>query len=91
VSEPGQVQFRIDLAVDDAPIRWADDDLRSANAQAEMVLPGPDRRRVDAQQVPALPMRGGPGKPIDPRLPIRPQRALPFPHVGGAAAVWCPA
>jgi hypothetical protein len=33
-----QVLLRVDPAVHDAIVRWADDDLRSVNAQIEFVL-----------------------------------------------------
>jgi hypothetical protein len=38
VSERRQVLLRIDPAVHDALIRWADDEFRSVNAQVEMLL-----------------------------------------------------
>jgi hypothetical protein len=38
VSERRQVLLRIDPAVHDALTRWADDELRSVNAQVEMLL-----------------------------------------------------
>ena len=61
VSERRQVLLRIDPAVHDALIRWADDELRSVNAQLETLL---RRALTDAgrmpKQVPALPKRGRP-------------------------------
>ena len=45
-----QVLLRIDPAVHDALMRWADDELRSVNAQIEMLLRRAlDRRRAHAQ------------------------------------------
>jgi hypothetical protein len=38
VSERRQVLLRVDPAVHEALIRWADDELRSLNAQIEMLL-----------------------------------------------------
>jgi hypothetical protein len=38
LSERRQVLLRLDPAVHDALIRWADDELRSGNAQIEMLL-----------------------------------------------------
>jgi len=38
VSERRQVLLRIDPAVHDALIRWANDEFRSVNAQVEMLL-----------------------------------------------------
>ena len=38
MSDRRQVLLRIDPAVHDALMRWADDDLRSVNAQIEYVL-----------------------------------------------------
>jgi hypothetical protein len=61
VSERRQVLLRIDPALHDALIRWADDELRSVNAQLEMLL---RRALTDAgrmpKRVPALPKRGRP-------------------------------
>lgn len=56
-----QLLLRIDPAVHDALARWADDELRSVNAQVEMLL----RRALrDAGRLPAavgpLPRRGRP-------------------------------
>jgi hypothetical protein len=45
--ERKQVLLRIDPAVHDALTRWASDDLRSVNAQVEMLLRS-QRRRPDA-------------------------------------------
>jgi hypothetical protein len=61
VSERRQVLLRIDPAVHDALMRWADDELRSVNAQIEVLL-----RRALAEagrmpkQVAPLPKRGRP-------------------------------
>jgi hypothetical protein len=38
VADRRQVLLRVDPAVHDALSRWADDELRSVNAQIEMVL-----------------------------------------------------
>jgi hypothetical protein len=62
--ERKQVLLRIDPAVHDALARWAADELRSLNAQIEMVL----RRALnDAGRMPRraapLPRRGRPPKP----------------------------
>ena len=56
-----QILLRIDPAVHDALARWADDELRSVNAQVEMLL----RRALrDAGRMPAaaapIPRRGRP-------------------------------
>ena len=56
-----QVLLRVDPAVHDALIRWANDELRSVNAQVEMLL---RRALADAgrlpKQVAPLPRRGRP-------------------------------
>ncbi len=61
MSERRQVLLRIDPAVHDALMRWANDDLRSVNAQIEMLL---RRALTDAgrmpQQAAPLPKRGRP-------------------------------
>ncbi|MGH9007244.1 MAG: hypothetical protein ACRDV6_05955 [Acidimicrobiales bacterium] len=61
VSERRQVLLRIDPAVHDALIRWASDELRSLNAQVEMVL---RRALAEAGRMPKraapLPKRGRP-------------------------------
>ena len=61
MSERRQVLLRIDPAVHDALMRWANDDLRSVNAQIEMLL---RRALTDAgrmpQQAAPLPRRGRP-------------------------------
>lgn len=56
-----QVLLRLDPAVHDALVRWADDEFRSVNAQAELIL----RRALDeAGRMPKhagpLPKRGRP-------------------------------
>lgn len=61
MSERRQVLLRIDPAVHDALIRWAEDEFRSVNAQVEMVL----RRALDdAGRMPRhakpMPRRGRP-------------------------------
>jgi hypothetical protein len=61
VSERRQVLLRIDPAVHDALMRWADDELRSLNAQVEMLL---RRALIEAGRMPKhaqpLPKRGRP-------------------------------
>jgi len=61
VSERRQVLLRIDPAVHDALIRWANDEFRSLNAQIEMLL---RRALADAGRMPRharpLPKRGRP-------------------------------
>ena len=61
MSERRQVLLRIDPGVHDALMRWANDDLRSVNAQIEMLL---RRALADAgrmpKQVRPLPKRGRP-------------------------------
>lgn len=60
-SQRKQLVLRIDPAVHDALARWASDELRSVNAQIEMVL---RRALQDAGRLPAavapLPRRGRP-------------------------------
>lgn len=56
-----QVPLRLDPAVHDALARWAADELRSLNAQIEVLL----RRALDdagrmPKHVPAIPRRGRP-------------------------------
>jgi hypothetical protein len=64
VSERRQVLLRVDPAVHDALTRWADDELRSVNAQVEMLL---RRALTEAGRMPRgagpLPKRGRP--PVD--------------------------
>jgi hypothetical protein len=61
VSERRQVLLRVDPAVHDALIRWANDELRSVNAQVEMLL---RRALTEAGRMPRhaapLPKRGRP-------------------------------
>jgi hypothetical protein len=61
VSERRQVLLRVDPAVHDALIRWADDEFRSVNAHIEMLL---RRALTDAGRMPKkagpLPKRGRP-------------------------------
>jgi hypothetical protein len=56
-----QVLLRVDPAVHDALMRWANDELRSVNAQVEMLL---RRALADAGRMPRqaapLPKRGRP-------------------------------
>jgi hypothetical protein len=65
VSRRRQVLLRIDPAVHDALMRWADDEFRSFNAHAEMLLRKAlaDAGRMPKQAAP-LPKRGRP--PVDP-------------------------
>jgi hypothetical protein len=62
--ERKQVPLRLDPAVHDALARWANDELRSLNAQIEMVLRRAlnDAGRMPRQAAP-LPKRGRPPKP----------------------------
>ena len=59
--ERKQVPLRLDPAVHDALARWADDELRSLNAQIEMLL---RRALTDAHRMPRdarpVPRRGRP-------------------------------
>lgn len=61
MSQRRQVLLRIDPAVHDALMRWADDELRSLNAHVEMLL---RRALADAGRMPTkagpLPRRGRP-------------------------------
>jgi hypothetical protein len=61
VSERRQVLLRVDPAVHDALIRWANDELRSVNAQVEILL---RRALTEAGRMPKqaspLPKRGRP-------------------------------
>ena len=61
MSQRRQVLLRLDPAVHDALVRWADDELRSVNAQVELLL---RRALVDAGRMPKqagpLPRRGRP-------------------------------
>jgi hypothetical protein len=61
VTERRQVLLRVDPAVHDALIRWANDEFRSVNAHVEMLL----RRALDEagrmpKQAAPLPRRGRP-------------------------------
>lgn len=64
MSQRRQVLLRIDPAVHDALMRWAQDDLRSLNAQVEMLL---RRALTEAGRMPrhAQPPRR-PGRPPNP-------------------------
>jgi hypothetical protein len=61
VSDRRQVLLRLDPAVHDALMRWAGDELRSLNAQVEILL---RRALADAGRMPKqaapLPKRGRP-------------------------------
>jgi hypothetical protein len=61
VSERRQVLLRVDPAVHDALTRWANDELRSVNAQIEMLLRQAlrDAGRMPKEAEP-LPKRGRP-------------------------------
>ena len=63
-AERKQLLLRIDPAVHDALARWANDDLRSLNAQIEMLLRRAlsDAGRMPRQAAP-MPRRGRPPKP----------------------------
>jgi hypothetical protein len=65
VKQRRQVLLRVDPAVHDALIRWADDELRSLNAQVEMLL---RRALSDAGRMPKhaapLPRRGRPPRDV---------------------------
>jgi hypothetical protein len=60
-TERKQVLLRVDPAVHDALQRWAEDELRSVNAQIEMIL---RRALTDAGRMPKraapIPKRGRP-------------------------------
>ncbi|UKY52447.1 hypothetical protein [Streptomyces inhibens] len=62
-----QVLLRLDPLIHDALTRWADDELRSANAQIEFLL---RKALSDAGRLPrgagAIPRRGRPPKAKDP-------------------------
>jgi hypothetical protein len=62
--ERKQLLLRIDPAVHDALARWANDELRSLNAQIEMLLRHAlhDASRMPRQAAP-MPRRGRPRKP----------------------------
>lgn len=61
MSKRRQVLLRVDPAVHDALVRWADDELRSVNAQIEVLL---RRALTEAGRMPSkagpLPRRGRP-------------------------------
>jgi hypothetical protein len=61
LSERRQILLRVDPAVHDALARWAGDELRSVNAQIEMLLRRAlrDAGRMPKQAAP-LPKRGRP-------------------------------
>ena len=63
-SERKQVLLRIDPAVHDALARWASDELRSLNAQIEILLRCAlnDAGRMPRKAAP-MPRRGRPPKP----------------------------
>ena len=59
-----QVLLRLDPAVHDAVARWADDDLRSVNAQIEVILRDALKRAGRAPRDAApIPRRGRPPAP----------------------------
>ena len=62
--ERKQLPLRLDPAVHDALARWANDELRSLNAQIEMLLRHAlqDAGRMPRKAAP-LPRRGRPPKP----------------------------
>ena len=55
-----QVLLRLDPSVHDAVAKWAADDLRSVNAQIEVLL---RRALKDAGRDPKAPPMRGPGRP----------------------------
>jgi hypothetical protein len=61
-----QVLLRLDPAVHDALMRWANDELRSVNAQAELIL---RRALTEAGRMPKhagpLPKRGRPRRDVE--------------------------
>lgn len=61
MSERRQVLLRVDPAVHDALVRWANDEFRSVNAQIEVVLRRAlsEAGRMPTQAAP-LPRRGRP-------------------------------
>ena len=65
MSERRQVLLRLDPAVHDALARWAGDELRSVNAQVELLL---RRALTEAGRMPKqaapLPRRGCPRKDV---------------------------
>lgn len=68
MAERKSVLLRLDPAVHDALSRWANDELRSTNAQIEFLL---RRALADAGRLPGeakkMPRRGRPPKkPVDP-------------------------
>jgi hypothetical protein len=66
VSERKSILLRLDPAVHDALARWADDELRSTNAQIEFII---RRALADAGRLPS--------KVEAMRRPGRPPRASP--------------
>jgi hypothetical protein len=54
VSSPRQVLLRVDPAVHDALMRWADDEFRSLNAHVEMLL------RTALTEAGRMPKKAGP-------------------------------
>ena len=58
--------LRIDAAVLEAAQRWANDDLRSLNAQIEFVLREALKRTGRSPQPPGQPEGTGPAPPSDP-------------------------
>ena len=65
MSERRQVLLRMDPAVHDALIRWANDEFRSVNAHVEMLLRRAlsDAGRMPKQAAP-LPKRGRPSAKV---------------------------
>ncbi|HEX4470854.1 MAG TPA: hypothetical protein VH085_02720 [Nocardioides sp.] len=66
MSSRRQVLLRVDPAVHDALMRWADDEFRSLNAHVEMLL---RKALAEAGRLPKdtgpLPRRGRPPRPKD--------------------------
>ena len=70
--------LRVDPAVHDALIRWADDEFRSVNAQVEMLL---RRALTDAGRMPSRP---DPSESAAGHAPATPERPPPWkPSVHG--------
>jgi hypothetical protein len=76
VSERKQLLLRLDPAVHDALARWANDELRSTNAQIEFLL---RRALADAGRLPrkARPMRPRGRPPADIPAETDPAEAVP--------------
>ncbi len=69
MSERKSILLRLDPAVHDALAKWANDELRSTNAQIEFLL---RRALADAGR---LPRHAGPMRPPAGQPPTQPSRA----------------